>query len=294
MNNNELKNRKDKILILESENRLLINKYNDLEFTYEELLISEDLSEPKKINENLNEKIIYEKKLLELKNNYLIEFYENRKKDLEFLQLEIQENQNNLIQNDSYQNFNDLIESKQKEIITNNNQIEVLKIEEMTVSTQISNLIESLDLKGDIPNSSINWSVERESLNENFEKLQKNYLISKKNLNDIIEKEKLLKKEIFEGYLIENPEEIKKSLSVELLFGFNNEERNLLNIIEIEKKNTINLEKELEEIKLITNYIKNHRENCFDKERKFYDISTNQQRLKLLQKELNEISDKLN
>jgi len=294
----------EKILKLESENRILSNKLNDLEFQIEELeIINENdndakppLLQPKNLengDSSTQDLIINRRKkeLLAMNNSFLKLLNQRKNEDIEFLKMEINELQGNNSQVETMQFLSEQYENKQREIVTNAEQIQILQNEEKAALFQISSLEEALNLKGDYKHPPSNWMEERESIREKLQNAQHRVL-------DATEEHAYLEEKVKE--LMENPinvpdsnvDDLKKALNSEILFSTTIKERHIQLAIEAEEQTSKILQKELDETMKATNIIKTHREKSFERQKKQYDIASSQQRLKVLQNELEKLMEK--
>ena len=294
----------EKILKLESENRILSNKLNDLEFQIEELeIINENdndakppLSQQKNLEsgDNSTHDVIInrrKKELLAMNNSFLKLLNQRKNEDTEFLKIEINELQGNNSQVETMQFLSEQYENKQREIVTNAEQIQILQNEEKAALFQISSLEEALNLKGDYKHPPSNWMEERESIREKLQNAQHRVL-------DATEEHAYLEEKVKE--LMDNPinvpdsnvDDLKKALNAEILFSTTIKERHIQLAIEAEEQTSKILQKELDETMKATNIIKTHREKSFERQKKQYDIASSQQRLKVLQNELEKLMEK--
>ena len=294
----------EKILKLESENRILSNKLNDLEFQIEELeIINENdndakppLSQQKNLEsgDNSTHDVIInrrKKELLAMNNSFLKLLNQRKNEDIEFLKMEINELHGNNSQVETMQFLSEQYENKQREIVTNAEQIQILQNEEKAALFQISSLEEALNLKGDYKHPPSNWMEERESIREKLQNAQHRVL-------DATEEHAYLEEKVKE--LMDNPinvpdsnvDDLKKALNAEILFSTTIKERHIQLAIEAEEQTSKILQKELDETMKATNIIKTHREKSFERQKKQYDIASSQQRLKVLQNELEKLMEK--
>ena len=296
------------ILKLESENRNLKNKILDLEFQNQEteienIILNDEISNTKQQKSSKSQKITaselddlrhqlssirHQSRETEILTHYYHNLLKNKKKDLSFLKIEINELKSSISPKDSYESLNQQLAQKHEEIESNTQMLDVLEKEEELVKTRHAELKQTLGITGAIkqqqtPQKSKQWKDEN-SIRSSLIEARTTAEALRKQLTDAENKLEALKAD--NTYGIGDSSGLARSLSAEINFSDGSDERSVDAAIQAETLLSERLSEELQEIREITKEIKLHREKCYERQKRQYDIAVSQQWLEMLQQQL--------
>ncbi|EAY22287.1 hypothetical protein TVAG_094620 [Trichomonas vaginalis G3] len=293
-------------LRLEAENRALQSRYLDLEFTAAEIeaqneLLSKDSSPKKSAKQDdasakLKEINSLKKQLLLLKqqsrdSKLLKEQYErvlkNKQNNIEFLKSEISEIKLHT-PSETLDQLKETLSQLKVEVDQNNSMLEVLQKEESDNQSRLDELRRNLNITGEIKPLPKDWKEEpipRGQLMDtraDYDELRTAYEEANSILNEMRRDP---------TYGTGDADGLAMALYAEINLANNSEDRALSALYEEEISLTARLEKELEDIRKATSEIKNFREECYERQKKHYDIAVSQEWLNILHSELEKLGE---
>ncbi|OHT10535.1 hypothetical protein TRFO_20122 [Tritrichomonas foetus] len=300
----------DIIQKLEAENRILKNKFRDLEFELEEAtiqneILTKSLEKPVKSKQieqqefNIDElkqtvlDLTRQKNDEEARSKYSQYVVKEKEADIEFIRLEMSELQSINSSIDEQKSLERQLAEMESELKTNDDQLMILQNEE-------NNAIENMKTrKGSMKNKinhnikpPQNWEEERNEIQRRHQQIHHKYEKLEEKERETNDHFTALKSQFYYELGLDE-KELKKAIYAEIEFNTNQTVMNLQNSIATEIEYNNILENELNEVRKSTSYIKKYREVCFQRGRNQYVLESSRKRLELLQEKLNEISSNI-
>ena len=296
------------VLKLESENRRLKNMILDLEYQIQETeiqnsILNDEILKTKQQKSGKSQKnvanqlddlrhqlssIHHKTQDSEILSHFYHDILKSKKKDLAFLKTEISELKSSISPKDSFDSLNQQLAQKHEEIESNTQMLDVLEKEEKLVKSRHAELKQTLGITGSIkqqspPQTAKQWKDEKTIRT----KLIEARTAAESLRNELADAEnnlRVLKAD--NTYGTGDREGLARSLFAEINLADTTEDRSLEAAYQAESALSERLSRELAEIRETTKAIKLHREKCYERQKKQYDIAVSQQWLETLQQHL--------